>query len=128
MNVWNFIGRIVRDGELRTTPNGKMVLTFPVAVDSGYGDKKKTTWPRVQVWDKRAEALAPYIVKGAQIGVSGELTMTEYTNKEGVKAHSLDVRANDVTLIKRKDEAAKPAKEAAGVKDDYPQDDVPWQP
>ncbi len=100
MNVWNFIGRIGRDGELRTTPNGKMVLTFPVAVDSGYGDKKKTTWPRVQVWDKRAEALAPYIVKGAQIGVSGELTMTEYTNKEGVKAHSLDVRANDVTLIK----------------------------
>jgi hypothetical protein len=28
--------------------------------------------------------------------------------------------------FKRKDEAAKPAKEAAGVKDDYPQDDIPW--
>lgn len=28
--------------------------------------------------------------------------------------------------FKRKDEAAKPAKEAAGVKDDYPQDDCPF--
>lgn len=108
MNVWNFIGRIGRDGELRATPKGDMVLSFPVAVDSGYGERKQTTWPRVMVWGKRAEALAPYVKKGAQIGVSGEVTLREYTNNEGQKAFSLDVRASDVTLIKGPQEA-KPA-------------------
>ena len=128
MNIWAFVGRIGRDGELRATPKGDMVLTFPVAVDSGYGDKKKTTWPRGQVWGKRAESLAPYIIKGNQIAISGEVTLNEYTNKDGQKANSLDVRASEVTLIKSgsPQRSAEPASNAGAGFDDWGDDRVPF--
>jgi single-strand DNA-binding protein len=35
-------GRIARDAELRTTQSGTSVCSFTVAVDAGYGDKKRT--------------------------------------------------------------------------------------
>ena len=108
MNIWHFIGRIGRDGELRYSPGGDAILSFPVAVDSGYGDKKKTTWPRCTIFGKRAEALAPYIVKGAQVGISGEVTLREY-DKDGSTRQSLDVRVSEVTLVGGKGEAQKPA-------------------
>lgn len=124
MNIWAFIGRVGRDAELKYTPNGKAVLSFPVAVDSGYGDRKVTTWPRVQVWDKRAEALANHIAKGDKIGVVGELSLREYQGKEG-KAFSLEVRATDITLIGGAKE--KPAKQAAGIEvDPFIDSDCPF--
>lgn len=128
MNVWAFIGRIGRDGELRTTPKGDQVLSFPVAVDSGFGQNKKTTWPRVQVWGKRAESLAQYVIKGNQIGVSGEVTLTEYTKQDGTKGVSLDVRAIEVTLIKSGSQQAEP-KPAVKALDDPsfdPDQDIPF--
>ena len=125
MNVWAFIGRIGRDGELRTTPKGDQVLSFPVAVDSGFGQNKKTTWPRVQVWGKRAESLAQYVIKGNQIGVSGEVTLTEYTKQDGTKGVSLDVRASEVTLIKSGSPQAEP-KPSGKPADQYEESDIPF--
>ena len=121
MNVWVFVGRVGRDAELRTTPKGDQVLAFPVAVDSGFGQNKKTTWPRVQVWGKRAEALQPHIIKGNQIAISGELTLNEYTKADGTKGTSLDVRAAEVTLLKSG--ADKPAAAPAANPTD---DDIPF--
>ncbi len=51
-------------------------------------------------------------------GVEYWVSSWNKTSKSGEPFRSLS--------FKRKDEAAKPAKEAAGVKDDYPQDDIPW--
>ena len=42
MNLVVLQGNISKDSELRYTPNGKAVVRFSVAVNEGYGDKKKT--------------------------------------------------------------------------------------
>lgn len=127
MNVWSFIGRVGKDAELSYVGQGNALLSFSVAVDSGYGDKKATTWTRVQVWGKRGEGLNGKILKGDRIGIVGEVTLREYEGKNG-KAFSLDVRASDVTLMGgAKDQAAaeKPSAKPA-AHDDYNDSEIPF--
>lgn len=110
MNVICFTGNIGRDGETRYTPNGDAILSFSVALTSGYGDKKITTWLNCSLFGKRAESLAPYIKKGGQVAINGEFTARPYTAKDGAEKLSLDVRVNDLTLVGGKSESSEPTK------------------
>jgi single-strand DNA-binding protein len=104
MNVWNFIGNVGRDAEVRYTPAGDAITNFSVAVKAGYGDKAVTTWANCSIFGKRGEAVAKHILKGNQIGVSGEVLMREW-DKDGTTQKSLECRVNDVTLLGKKDDA-----------------------
>jgi single-strand DNA-binding protein len=86
-------GRTGKAGELRHTQGGDTVLSFSVAVDDGYGDKKSTMWFDCSVWGKRAAALAPHIGKGAALTVVGDLGKREHEGKT-----YLTVRVNELTL------------------------------
>ena len=99
MNVLNFTGGLGRDAETRFTPSGDAITSFSVALTSGYGEKKITTWLNCSLFGKRGDSLAPYLKKGAQVAISGEFTARPYTTKEGAEKLSLDVRVNDLTLI-----------------------------
>lgn len=92
-------GRVGRDAELRATPSGDSVLSFSVAVDSGWGDNKKTVWFRVSLWGERAEKLAQYIVKGKALLVEGDIDARGYKTREGEPAASLELRARNVTFL-----------------------------
>ncbi len=99
MNVLNFTGGLGSDAETRFTPSGDAITSFSVALTSGYGEKKITTWLNCSLFGKRGESLAQYLKKGAQVAISGEFTARPYTTKEGIEKLSLDVRVNDLTLI-----------------------------
>lgn len=87
-------GRIGKDAELRTTQSGQQVCSFTLASDQGFGDKKQTNWFRVSMWGKRGASLAPYLLKGGQVAVSGELEIGEW---EGKAQHNIN--ANDIALM-----------------------------
>lgn len=99
MNVLNGIGNVGRDAEMRYTPNNEPVCSFNFALTSGYGDKQITTWLNCTVWGKRAETLAPMLIKGTKIGVTGELANRPYKAKDGTEKYSLELRVSDVTLL-----------------------------
>jgi single-strand DNA-binding protein len=132
MNVVTIAGQLGRDIELRYTPAGKAVGTFSVA--DSQGKDKPTIWWRCQIWDKRAEALAPYLLKGQSVTVSGTLTEREYQDKDGTQKKAQEVRVSDVALMGGKPDAAQkpaakpaPAKAApAGSGFDDMDDDIPF--
>lgn len=126
MNVWNFTGNLGRDAEMRYTTKGEPALSFSVAVKAGYGQHEKTSWARCTLWGKRGESVAPYLVKGALVGVSGELAQTKFTTKEGVDQYNLDVRVNDVTLLGKKSAESTEAPQAPAAKLNPPDDDIPF--
>jgi single-strand DNA-binding protein len=110
MNVWTFTGNLGRDAETRYTPSGDAIVSFSVGVKSGYGDKATTTWPRCTMFGKRGQAVAEYLKKGQLVGISGEVSVREWDDKEGQKRSSLEVRVNDLTLLgKRNEDAPAPA-------------------
>jgi len=131
MNVLNAIGNISKDALIKYTPKGDAVLEFNFALNSGYGDKKITTWLNCALWGKRAETLAPMLLKGTQIGITGEFYARPYTTKEGVEKLSLECRVNDITLLGKKDVAASSAPRKDAIEnnptdfDVFP-DDIPF--
>jgi single-strand DNA-binding protein len=101
MNNWNFVGRLGEDAETRFTKDGTPVVGFSVAVDSGYGDRKVTTWARCNLWGRKdgtAPGVTPYLVKGQQVAISGEITLEEWQTRDGATKTSLKVRVNNLTL------------------------------
>ena len=116
MNSLQFTGNLGQDAEQRNLPDGTAVLTMSVPCKSGFGDRAVTTWLRCTLFGKRGESVAPYLKKGALVGISGEFSAREYTDKDGNKRQSLEVRVNDVTLLGGRNEAAstpRPAPKAA---------------
>lgn len=124
MNVWTFTGRIGRDAEQRFTSSGDSIVNFNVAVDSGFGDKKQTTWPRCTIFGKRGSSLVGYLTKGALVAVSGELTMREWEDSDGARRVSLEVRVAEVTLLGSKERASAPPAEPSANRPAPPDDDL----
>lgn len=95
--------RVGRDAELRRTPNGKAVIGLACVYDIGYGQNKKSQWIDVVIWDKQAEALAPYLLKGNQIVVTcDDVELEVYDKKEGGQGSKLKARAVNIALTDSK--------------------------
>jgi single-strand DNA-binding protein len=107
-NNISVLGRLGRDGEGKNI-SGTALFEFSIAEDVGFGDRKTTNWWKVQLWGKQAESkVVDYLTKGQQVLVFGEVTMREWTDKEGNKRLSPEVRASSIQLAGSKSDGAMP--------------------
>ena len=105
MNVFTFTGNLGNDAEQRYTPSGDSIVSFSVPAKSGFGDKAVTSWIRCSMFGKRGESVLPYLKKGQLVGVSGEFSAREWTDKEGQKRISNECRVNDLNLLGKSGES-----------------------
>jgi single-strand DNA-binding protein len=96
MKTITIAGGIGRDAETKQAGSSK-VTRFSVAVDDGWGDKKRTIWFDCDLWGDRGEKLAGMLTKGTKVAVSGDLSTREHNGKT-----YLTVRADNVTLMSGK--------------------------
>ncbi len=109
MNNITVAGQLGKDCETRFLPNGDAVASFSVA--DSQGKDKHTIWWNCSLFGKRGESLAQYLTKGQAVTVSGTISEREWTDKEGNKRKSMDIRVADVALQGGKREAAPAATE-----------------
>ena len=129
MNIIAISGRLTRDPELRTTPNGKPVVEFTVAVDRP-GVKDQTDFIDCVAWEKKAEFVARYFKQGKRIEASGVLTTRTY-EKNGVKRKRTEVRCDQVFFGEsKKDSGSTPQAAPESTNDDFrplpDDDDIPF--
>lgn len=98
------VGYLGRDPEIRYLPDGTAVCNFSVATTEKKKDRSGesqdiTTWFRINVWGRQAEAANQYLSKGRQVYVEGRLSQQEYTDKDGNRRTSLDVKATDLQFL-----------------------------
>ena len=105
------MGNLGNDPELRYTPQGDAVTSLNVATNRRWtgGDGQpveETTWFRVSVWGKQAEACNQYLSKGRQVLVEGRLTPDRatggprlWTDNDGNARASFEVRALSVQFL-----------------------------
>lgn len=93
MNSCSFIGRITADPELKTTPAGKSVCSFTLAVKRPF-TKDQTDFIPFTAWDKKAEVITQHVKKGQQIGVTGPLLSRKY-EKDGKKFTAYEINVTD---------------------------------
>ena len=132
-NVCTFTGRLGRDAEQKYLPTGTAVLEFSIAVDTGFGDKRRSFWLKCAMFGDRGTKLAQYLTKGQQVAVSGEFDPRPYQAKDGAEKISLELRISAVELIGGKndtqqsqpEQAPKPAPKPPAPKFDD-DDDIPF--
>lgn len=96
MNNITITGNLGKDCESRFLPNGDAVISFSVA--DSQGKDKPSIWWNCSLFGKRGEALAQYLTKGQTVTVIGAITEREWTDKDGNKRKSMDIRVNDLAL------------------------------
>lgn len=101
------MGRLTRDPELRTTPGGKFITSFTVAVDRDY-DREKTDFFYCSAWNKTAEFVSRNFKKGQMALVAGSMQSRDYTDKNNTKHTVWEINVNNVYFADSKKPEAKP--------------------
>ena len=104
------MGRLVRDPELRYTPNNQAVATFSLAVNRNFksqNGERETDFINCVIWRQQAENLANWAKKGALIGITGRIQTRSYENQQGQRVYVTEVVADSFQLLEsRKDREA----------------------
>lgn len=111
LNRVTLIGNAGADPEMRYTPDGDPVTSFNLAVNTKRGEQESVTWFRIIAWRKLGEIVNQYVSKGSLIFAEGKLMVKEWENKDGAPRVTLEVQADRVVFLDRKDQGGAPESE-----------------
>ena len=112
------VGNLGGDPEIKYMPDGTAVTSFSLATnrrwkDGNGQDVDETTWFRVSIWGKRAEAANQYLQKGSKVLVEGRLKPDAATGaprifekKDGTFSTSYEVTADNFSFVGSKGDTA----------------------
>ena len=104
MNRVILIGNMTKQPELRHTEGGMAICRFSIAVNKGYGEKKKTTFVNIVTFNKTAENCEKFLSKGSKVGIVGELEIRQFTGNDGQTKYMTEVLANEVEFLSSKNQ------------------------
>lgn len=134
------VGNLGKDPEMRYTPSGQAVTSFPVASNRKYTSSNgeqvnETIWFRISAWGKQAEICNQYLKKGSKVLVEGRLTPDKNTGgpriwqkQDGTSGASFEVNAQTVRFLSTRAEAdaGGGASDAGEMATAPAEDDIPF--
>ncbi|EGQ0541169.1 TPA: single-stranded DNA-binding protein [Staphylococcus aureus] len=105
LNRTVLVGRLTKDPEYRTAPNGVSVTTFTIAVNRTFTNaqgEREADFINCVTFRKQAENVNNYLSKGSLAGVDGRLQTRSYDNKEGRRVFVTEVVADSVQFLEPK--------------------------
>jgi len=95
-------GRLVRDAELKYTSTGKAVTKFSIAVSKrrkvGNEWKDEPHFFDLILWGQLAENLQPYLKKGKQVSIVGELSQERW-EQDGQNRSKVSITVQEIQLL-----------------------------
>lgn len=118
VNCVLLLGHLIRDPELRYTPNGAAVAQFGLGLDRRWRDQagalqESACFVEVVTWGQQAETAAAHLGKGRAVFVEGRLELDRWETEAGERRSRLKVVAQRVTFLGRSDRAEPPPDGAA---------------
>jgi single-strand DNA-binding protein len=106
MNRIQLIGRLGRDPEGAQGGKGSYasfsVATHEYWTDRATGERREhTEWHDVVCYDRLAEIALAHLVKGSEVYVEGRQRSTQWTDKEGREQRSVEVRVDELKMLRR---------------------------
>ena len=102
MNRVVLVGRLVKDPELRYTPNGVPVATFTLAVNRNFSNRKgerEADFINCVFVRKPAENVANFLKKGSLAGVDGRIQTRNYEGQDGKRVYVTEIQAESVQFL-----------------------------
>jgi len=128
LNKAFIIGRLTRDPESRTTPNGQRVTSISVATNRTFKDKEGNKQEQVEfhnvvIWGRLAEIASQYLIKGQETMIEGRIQTRSWDGQDGAKKYRTEIVAESLQLGSKpggKSGGFVPADEAASQGDSAP--------
>ncbi len=102
------VGRLGKDPEIRSTPNGTTVTKFSLATDERFTDRsgekqERTEWHNIVAWGKLGEICGQYLKKGKLVFIEGSIRTDSWDDKEsGQKKYRTEIVARDMKMLDRR--------------------------
>lgn len=133
LNKVMLIGRLTRDPEIRTTPNGAKVAAFGLATGFAWTDqsgqkKEQTEFHNVVLWRGLAGVAEQYLKKGSQVYIEGRLQTRSWDDKtSGQKKYRTEIVADSMIMLGRPGQGSSPQSTAptAPAEQPEPKSDIP---
>ncbi len=103
-NKVQLIGNLGNNPEVITLEDGKKLVKFSIATNEVYKNAKgekvtDTQWHNIVAWNKTAEIIEKYLIKGSEVMIEGKLTSRSYETKEGEKRFVTEVVCNELLML-----------------------------
>lgn len=110
LNKVMLIGRLTRDPESRTTPQGVTVTNFGLATGRVWKDQQgnqrdATEFHNVVAWRRLGEICAQYLKKGRQVYIEGHLQTRSWDGQDGKKNYRTEVVADNMIMLGNRQES-----------------------
>lgn len=99
MNLVLLTGRTTKDFSMYSTQNGASIAKSIVAVDKGFGEKKKTSFIGITAFGKTAEFCNSYVNKGDLIEVVGSIETGQYKRSDGTTVFTTDILVDEIKKL-----------------------------
>ena len=99
------VGRLTKNPEYRTTPNGVSVSIFTLAVNRTFTNsngEREADFINVVTFKKQADNVNNYLSKGSLVGVEARIQTRNYENNEGQRIYVTEVVAERVHFLDSK--------------------------
>jgi len=102
------VGRLGKDPEIRSTPQGTSVAKFTIATDEKFTDRagekqERTEWHNIVAWGKLGEICGQYLKKGKLVYIEGSIRTDSWDDKEsGQKKYRTEIVANTMKMLDRR--------------------------
>ena len=126
LNMWSVTGRLTQDANYRVLASGKALLSCGIAVNTGWGEYKKTTFATINQWGEKGAKLCPYLTKGKLVAVSGTLSLNTWQGRDGKDRSELIIDTNSIQLLSVGDEGASKQKASPPPEAEEDIDAVPF--
>lgn len=99
------IGRLTRDPELRTTPNGASVCQLGLATNYVYTNQQsgqkveQVEYHTAVLWRKLAEIANQYLKKGRRVYIEGRLVTRSWDGKDGQKKNRTEIVVDNMIML-----------------------------
>lgn len=98
------IGNVGGAPEVKTLPSGSVVAEFSIATNREWKDRDgnkqtATEWHNCKAWDKLADVVSQYVVKGMQVYVEGRLETRSWEADDGSKRSRTEVRVFELQML-----------------------------
>ncbi len=104
MNKMTLIGNLTRDPETRTVHRmgaESSVTNFTVAVNEGFGDRKRTEYVRIAAWNGLGSTCSLYLKKGMKVYAEGSVSVSAWLNAEGSAVGQLEMRLDRIEFLSK---------------------------
>ena len=97
------IGRVTRDPEIRTTPNGQNVASIGIATNrvwnTNSGERQeKVEFHSIVAWGKLADICSQYLSKGQLVLFEGRLETRTWEGQDGIKRSKTEIIAENMQM------------------------------